>query len=355
MPATSVDTFFACFLMVLLVLSAMAATSRILQPFMFNGRDENTSERWSALSKYILQNLGTPEDWGENRTATPSTFGLARAGSGTPYELDIDKVCRLNNENLYALTYAQAFTALGISDASFKIEVKPVFEVAINLTATFPSHNDTVYQFEIWTMRHGVTVGTELACFIVAESYLDSGYVDASDGRVCVNITLPNTVAGPALLVVIARSLSDSRIASFNGYSFAHNSSPPSSRGAFLRLSPLNYSLDASFIQRHANLSDAHTLAFNYSSTLAQVAGNNESAAYDIPHFLNSCPTVVVVTGHNSTVFFAEWTAYPQIPLQVGADFSTEASLSNVFSCTYLVSIGSSIYECTVWLGGPRE
>jgi hypothetical protein len=354
MPATSVDTFFACFLMVLLVLSAMAATSRILQPFVFNGRNENTSERWSALSKYILQNIGTPEDWGENRTAPPSTFGLARAGGGMPYEVDIDKVCRLNSENVYAVTYAQAFTALGVPDASFRIEVKPVFEVAVSLAATFPSYNGTVYQFEVLTTRHGVAVETELTCYTVAQSYLYSHQVDASDGQVYVNITLPNTVTGPAVLVVIAKSLPDSRIASFNVCPFAHNSSAPNPKGTFLRLSPLNYSLDASF-PRNTNLSDAYALTFNYFSTLVQATSNNESATYGIPHLLDSCPTVIVVTGHNSTAFFAEWTTYPQIPLKAGADFSTTTSLSNVFSYTYIVSINSAAYECTVWLGGPRE
>jgi len=355
MPATSVDTFFACFLMVLLVLSAMAATSKILQPFVFNGRSENTSERWNALSKYILQNIGTPEDWGESRAVPPSTFGLARADGSMPYEVDIDKVCRLNSENAYAVTYGQAFMALGVADASFRIEVKPVFEVNVSLEATFPSYNDTVYNFEVLTTRHGVTVETELACYTVAQSYLELHYVDTSDGRGYVNITLSNTVTGSALLVVIAKSLSDSRMATFYVCAFAHNSLAPNPKGTFLRLSPLNYSLDASFIQRDINLSEAYALTFDYRSTLVQATSNNESATYGLPFFLDSCPTVIVVTGHNSTVFFAEWTTYPQIPLRAGADFSNATSLSNVFSYTYIVSINSAAYECTVWLGDLRE
>jgi len=36
MPAISVDTFFACSLMVLLVLSAMASTSKLLYPHINN-------------------------------------------------------------------------------------------------------------------------------------------------------------------------------------------------------------------------------------------------------------------------------------------------------------------------------
>jgi len=54
-------------------------------------------------------------------------------------------------------------------------------------------------------------------------------------------------------------------------------------------------------------------------------------------------------------LFFEEWSAYPQVPLQTGADFAGSPTLSNVFSFTYLVTINSALYECTVWLGGPRE
>jgi hypothetical protein len=355
MPAISVDTFFACSLMVLLVLSAMATTSKFLYPQINNVVDENIAERYSEISKYLLLSSGTPSSWGQNSQITPDMFGLAETDSDNPYELDIDKVTRLNSENTYAVSYAQIFTTLKISDVSFRIEIKPIFDVAINLTATFAEVNETIYQFEITTTKHGVPIQTELKCYTIAENYFDAYYAYAADGKSYLNITIPNNVTGPALLAAFARSTYDTKITSFNICAFEHNLAEPKPQDTFLRLSPLNYTLTAALLYPEIVLTDTHALAFDYNSTLPQTAASNESATYDIPHFLDSSPTLIVVTGWNSTNFFTEWTVYPQIPLQMGANFEGLASLSNVFAYSYIITINSVFYECTVWLGGPKE
>jgi hypothetical protein len=355
MPAISVDTFFACSLMVLLVLSAMAGASKLLYPYLSNTIDENIAERYREISRYLLLNGGAPSAWGQNGQTIPETFGLAETGSKEPYELDIDKVSRLNSENFYALSYAQMFTALKISDTSFRIEIKPIFEVTTNLTATFQETNETIYQFDIMTEKHGVPVQTELKCYAVAENHLESYNAYASNGRCYLNITIPNNVTGPALLAVFARSMYVSNVESFNVCTFMHESAEPSSKGTFLKLSPLNYTLTASFLYPEIVLSNAYALSFNYNATMPQTANSNESTTYDIPHFLDASPTLIIVAGWNSTSFFTEWTAYPQVPLQIGANFDGSVSLSNVFAYSYVITIISALYECTVWLGGPRE
>ena len=354
MPAISIDTFFACSLMVILVLSAMATTSKFLYPYINNAVDENVVRRYRELSKYLLLNDGLPSNWGQNGQETPETIGFAETGSNS-YELDIDKVSRLNTENIYALSYAQIFTLLKMPDVSLRIEIKPIFEVNINLTSVFALVNETVYQFEISTQKHGIPVQTEIKCYVVAENYLEANYAYASNGETYLNITLSNDVNGPALLLVFARSVSNVKIVSFNAYAFAHNSPEPESKGTFLRLSPLNYSLNASFIHSEISLSKAYVLTFNYNSTSTQTSSSNQSATYNIPNFLDPSPTLIVVTGWNSTAFFTEWTAYPQIPVQTGANFAGLTALSNIFAYTYIVTIDSALYECTVWLGGPKQ
>jgi len=99
----------------------------------------------------------------------------------------------------------------------------------------------------------------------------------------------------------------------------------------------------------------AEKLTFDYSASLEQVSRSNDSAVYQIPRFLDPSPVVIVLTGRNSTVFFAEWVAYPQVPTRFGADFTNSASLSSIYAFTYMVKVGSVIYRCTVRLGGPRE
>jgi hypothetical protein len=341
--------------MVLLVLSAMAATSKLLYPYISNAIDSGLAERYRGISKYLLLNGGTPSDWGQSCQTIPVSFGLADADSDNAYPLDIDKVSRLNSENLYAMSYGQIFTALKMSDVSFRIGIKPIFDVTINLTATFQSANETSYQFEILAQKNGLPIQAELKCYTIAEDFLDTNYVYASNGETSFNITIPNDVEGPALLVAFAKATCDPRIVSFGVYAFTHGSASPMPENTFLRLSPLNHSLTTSFVYSGINLSKVYALTINYYSILEQTASSNKSATYNIPHFLDSSPTLLVATGWNSTVFFTEWTAYPQIPLQIGANFTDTSVLSNAFAYTYVISVNSTLYECTVWIGGLKE
>jgi len=354
MPEASVDTFFACALMVLLVLSAMASTSKLLYPYANYAVDRNVSERYEEISKYMLLNAGEPSFWGEsNQTIT--AFGLAKTGSDIPYDLDIDKVSRLNDRNLCAIRYAQLFAALSMSDVSFRVEIASIFEVNISLAATYVESGQTIYRFEVLAERHGLSVAADLKTYVIAEDHVEAGNLHASDGKASVNVTLPDTVQGPALLVVLAKSVYNPAVVSFKAYAFAHNSTSPEPSGAFLKLGPLNHTLTASFTQSNLTLLNAYAFTFDHSSTLMQTTNSNQSASYGIPRFVDSSPIILVVTGSNSSAFFAEHTAYPQVPLQIGASFASSEAHSNVFTYTHSVTIDSVAYECVVWLGGPRE
>jgi hypothetical protein len=355
MPAVSVDTFFACSLMVLLVLAAMATTSKILYPHLNNQADANLDERYAQLSKYFLLNEGTPANWGQISDSVPQSFGLAKNNADNPYELDIDKVSKLNSQNSFALTYAQIFAALQMPDVSLKLEIKPLFDVDIKHAATYNETSQKTYSFDIATKKQGASVGTELKCYVIARNYFASVEAEAYTGRASVNVSLPNSISGPALFVVLARSAFTTSIASFNAYAFSHGSSEPEPNSTFLTLSPLNHDLNVTWVSPEANVSEAYALTFNYNSTLTQTANGSQSVAYDISRFLDSSPTIIVVTGWNLTTFFAEWTAYPQIPVAVGPNLADALTLSNVMVYTYTVTIDSAIYECTISLGGLKE
>ena len=353
MPAVSIDTFFACSLMVLLVLSSMAVTARLLHPLIDSSLENEVSKKYREIAKYLLLNPGNPVDWGKNGQIIPEEFGLAKANSES-FKLDIDKVSRLNSSNLYALSYAQIFTALKIPDTSFKLEIKLVFEILITLEAIFEDENETIYEFEVVTEKNGVAVSTNLRFYVIAENFLQTSNLYASDGNLRFNVTLPNNVEGPALLVVFAKSMYVSKIISFGTYAFAHNSQAPTSAGEFLRLSPLNYTLTALLNYPTLNMSTAYALTFNYSLRLEQKASTNQSVTFTVPEFAEASPILLIMTGWNSTQFFIEWTAYPQIPIEIGADFAHSSNVSNVFTYNYLITINSSVYKCVVWLGGPK-
>ncbi|MGQ9641111.1 MAG: hypothetical protein ACUVUF_03165 [Candidatus Bathycorpusculaceae bacterium] len=102
-------------------------------------------------------------------------------------------------------------------------------------------------------------------------------------------------------------------------------------------------------------MTDAYAITFNYSSTLTTIANDSQSATYGIPRLRDPSPMLPVVTGRNTTAFFIEWVAYPQVPLQTGANFEALNALSNVFAYSYIVAINHVLYECKMWFGGPRE
>jgi hypothetical protein len=353
MPATSVDTFFACSLMVILVLSAMAGASKLLYPQINNAVDEFAYKRYEEIAKYLLLNPGEPSNWG-SRGQIPDRLGLSEADAEVLYALDIDKVSMLNSENQFALSYSQMFSSLKIPDISLKLEIKPMFEVRVNLTTTIHVENQTIYHFEVYVEKHGVPVEAELKFYVVAENHFEANQTFTSNGVATISIMLPESIRGTALLAVFAKALSNAKMVSFNIYAFNHNQGESQLNGEFLRLSPLNYTL-YTYSSYQVSLAEAYALTFNYYSTLVMIANDSQSATYSIPCLRDASPTVLVVTGTNSTTFFTEWVSYPQVPLQIGANFTDLSTISNVFAYSYIVTINSALYECRMWFGGLRE
>ena len=354
MPAASIDTFFACSLMVLLALSAMAGASKILSPYIDGIADKNAADRYKQISERILLDCGAPLGWGSDGTRAPDVFGLGDAFSSGPFTLDIDKVSRLSGESAYAVDYAHVFAAFQMPDVSFNVEIGPLFEVNASLTATYSFAGETVYEFAMVTERQGAPVSAVMKCYVVADGMFWSSSVMASEGKLSLNITLPSDVGGPALLVTIARCTADAAVSSWNVFAFAHNSSEPAAKGSILRLSPLNYSLTSQSIIPDVNISSVYALAFNYNSSLPKIAGDAQSSVYNVPRYCEPGPTILVATGLNSSAFFSEWASYPCVPLKLGADLAGRFSLSNVYACRYVVRIGGSLYECIVRAGGER-
>jgi len=352
MPAISIDTFFACSLMVLLVLTAMTATAKILQPLINMSANVEVAQRLGEVARHMLLYAGKPADWGRNAQIIPEEFGLAEAeaGANNPYALDIDKVSRLSSENIYGLSYAQIYTSLKAADLSFRIEIKPVFNVKVNQTASFEDSNETTYTFEVATEKDdGAPVSAVLKAYVLTENLQQVLNIQNVNGRTSFNITLPKDLESPSVLVAFAKSTYNDRIVSYAVYSLASSSGTTSKRG-FLRLSPINHTLTVTPISNETLLEKVYALTFNGVWQLAQT----ENHTFNIPASIDPCPTVLVAFGSNATQSFVEWTAYPQIPVEIGVDFASLLSISDVYAYTSLVSVGNGIYKCTIFLGGPK-
>jgi hypothetical protein len=93
------------------------------------------------------------------------------------------------------------------------------------------------------------------------------------------------------------------------------------------------------------NVTVEHGYAFSYAhqSNLTSTS----ATTYAIPEFVDKSPTVLVISGLNGTALFVEWTAYPSIPLDFGADF--ENSEKNVF--VYNVLVKGTLYKLKLSFG----
>jgi len=346
MPATSIDTFFACSLIVAVVIVSMAATTKILTPYMNSLQDLNEEEYLRKIVEYVIVNSGSPANWGENQTLTPEAFGLAKNGSLTPYELDVDKVCRLNSQNAYALTYLDILEALKLEKVALRISVSQLMDVSIALTSNVTIGDSIRYSFRVYVSRDETPIAVALHCYVVAENFLNDTYSNTSGGgEGFVDVEIPNSSNGTALLVVFARAPFDARITAYGVYAFGHLSSEPSPNNTFLELSPLNYTLHVNPKYSDVSLETGYALSYSYESNLTPTS----NVTYAIPEFLDSSPIVQVVTGLNTSAFFIEWTAYPQIPLEIGANFEN----AECFAFSYIVTINRAFYKLNVQCGGP--
>jgi hypothetical protein len=337
--------------MITLALSAMVGTSKFMAPYLSDLSHRNDPERLQQLTSHLLLQAGTPNNWGQSRTTVPTSFGLARAGSSIPYELDIDKVTRLNSANAYSLSYSALWEALGIKDIAFRIEVKTLFDLSIGLASNSTQANQTTYTFDVTTRKSGMPVQTNLTGYAIIGTYANkTSSSTSSSGAGTVSVSIPNSINGTALLIVFAKAKANSQLVSLNAYAFEHESTTPISNRTFTRLNPLDDVLNASFLYPTVAISKAQLFTFNYSFSLELKAQEAQTQEYSIPSLLDQSPMIIVLTGYNGSASFAEWVSYPQLPLQIGADF--ENSEGTTTTQNYVVTIDSAMYKAVVTLGG---
>jgi hypothetical protein len=345
-PASSIDTFLACTIMIALVLAAMANTSNILRPSMDETLHQNDSERFLQLAQHLLLSMGTPTNWGSLKETIPTSLGLADSAASLPYSLDIDKVTRLNNANTFSLAYSQLWQSLGVDDVSFRVEIKTLFNITTKLTSTTVGVNETTYEFDICAHKSGAPILASVHSYVVVRDYVNSVASEtAVNGHSSISVAIPNSVSGTALLVTFAKAESNPQIVAFNVCAFSHNSSEPSLNRTFTQLNPLNHVLNVTFTHPSEEIRKTLVLTHNYNFSLTEKSSNAQSVEYDIPRLLDSSIMVLVLTGFNGSSSFAEWVSYPQIPLAVGADFDNADTEAKTVAFSHIVAINFALYE----------
>ncbi len=344
MPSISIDTFFACTLIIAVTLTCSAFLVNTLQTNIVSTQDLNKESYLKNIADTIVAGCGSPVDWGSSNTS-PSSFGLASTSASYVYTLDVDKISRLDYQNIYSISYVDAFNAARLNNIALGISVAQMLLISISCSGNRTVGDQTTYDFDVSVSQNSAAVATNLHAYIVAHNFLSEGNGETSNSGIGnVSIQIPNSSNGTALLVVFARAKSDDRLTAYETFSFTHLIGESLPNRTFMGLSPINNTLTLT-TTNYANITKSEFYAFSYTyqSNLTRTSEN----IYQIPNFLDNSPIVLVVSGLNGTSYFAEWTAYPCVPLNFGANFSN--SEENAF--VYIVAIKGAFYKLTIGFG----
>ncbi len=344
MPSTSIDTFFACIIIVTAALMATAFVSSTMQTTITGSQDINKDDYLKAIANNIVGNPGIPLNWG-TRSGVPVNFGLAANPLAFPYEVDIDKITRLNTQSGYSLAYFDMANSAKLNNIALGMSVSQIMAVTIQQLSNNTKTGNVSFTFAILTSIDSKPVSANLHCYVVANNY--QSYIEkvtSGIGLCYITVHIPSTLSENAKLIVFSRSVFDDRITSYAIYNFANSTEESAPRNDVLTLSPLNYTLNFSTNLSGITVQDICLFSYGYECNLNYVQGSTQC---EIPKIIDKSPFVLVLCGLNNGSYFQEWTSYPQVPLKAGSSFS--GSEQNVFS--YIVTINGALYKLDISLG----
>jgi hypothetical protein len=344
LPSTSIDTFFACIIIVTAFLMATAFVTSTLQTTINSTQDINKEDYLKAIANNILTNSGTPLNWGKS-TSVPTNFGLSANPSTIPYEIDLDKITRLNCQSNYSLSYFDIANSARLNNIALGISVSQIMAVNIQQIYNNTIGSSEFFTFAILTSIDSKPATANLHCYVVAKNYL--GYIEnvtSSIGLGFISTQIPTTLTENAMLIVFSRSSFDDRITSYTIYNFANSTEESAPRNDVIALSPLDYSLSLATNLSKTSVQDSYFFSYGYEGDLKYFQGSNQ---YEIPKIIDNSPFVLVICGLNNNSNFQEWTSYPQVPFKSGSNFA--GSEQNVFS--YIVTIKGGLYKLEISLG----
>jgi hypothetical protein len=344
LPTSSFDTFFACTIILAAALIATGFVTSTMQVRIDNTKSINEESYLQAIADHIVTSPGTPNNWGTS-SSVPADFGLATSHSTIPYELDIDKVTRLNSLNNYSISYFDMEIASKLNNIAIGIAVSQIMDVSIEQSSSSITGSGESFNLSISTSIDSEPVSASLNCYVVANNYLNNTTGSTSDmGLGSVPVQTPSGATN-AMVIVFARASFDDRITSYAIYNLENSTQETVSSSDFLTLSPIDYKLNFSTNSSDLTIQDGYVFSYSHQQNLAYKPGAMQCP---IPEIVDKSPLVVVVCGVNDGTYFQEWVSYPQVPFNAGSDFS--GSQKNVFS--YTVTINGVLYKLDISFGG---
>jgi hypothetical protein len=344
LPSTSIDTFFACTIIVAVALIATAFLTSTMQTSIDSTQNINEDSYLKAIADHIITNPGDPVDWG-TRSNVPLNFGLEKSSSSMPFELDINKVTRLNNLNNYSLSYFDVENSAKLSNIALGITVSQVMSINIEQLSNHTIGNDVSFTFAILTSINSKSTNANLNCYVVAKDYqINIANNTSAVGLSYVTVQIPSGSTNQAMLIVFARTSFDDRITSYAIYNFQNSTQESAPSNDILSLTPFNYKLTYATNSTDLTIQNGYIFSYTYQQTLTSVQGTTQLI---IPTLIDKSPYILLICGYNNGAYFQEWTSYPQVPLKAGSSFQN--SERNVFS--YIVTINDVLYKVDVSFG----
>lgn len=342
MPSTAFDTFFACTIIVMAVLIATAFLGVTLQARIGATDDTNKDSYLKAIADHVITYPGNPTIWG-TESAVPADFGLAKYPSTGAYQLDIDKLGRLNRQNTNVLSYVELLNSAKLNNMSLGISVKQVMDLSVEQLSVYDVSGVTYAELSIATSINSKPASAELHCYIISDGYFYNASVAIpSSGSYTLTVHVPTGIVEGAFVVAFARSTFDERITSYAVYGIADGTQESTPALTGLSLSPQNYRLNFN-IAPDVNVDNVYALTYSYSNNITAFQGSSCT----IPRQVDSSPIVLVACGQNGSSYLQEWASYPQVPLDAGSTFPN--SERNIYG--YLVTVEGILYRVEVSLG----
>jgi hypothetical protein len=342
MPTSSIDTFFACTVILAAALIATVFLASTLQLQIADSQDINKQSYLNALADHVINSPGAPFNWGTTNVSL-SDFGLALSGSQSFSELDVDKINRLYNVSLYSPEFV---ASINLYNTALGLKISQLLDIDIRQSSNSTVNNLTTFTFEVSTSLNSKPTSAALKAYTKGTNFLSNVTANTSaNGTSSLLIEIPEALVNSSKLIVFARASVDSRMTSFAVYDFNSSNQESVSEDGFLNVyGPINSTLTWVSNDSLLAIEKVDVFSFGYAQNVSVTNGTSYCL---LPNLVDLSPEILVLSGHVNGSIFQTWVSNPRLPFEVGSDFNQ--SEQNVFS--YLTSIKGALYRVEVTLG----
>jgi hypothetical protein len=344
MPTNSIDTFFACSVILAAALISTLFVGSTLQLEINDSQNINKQSYLKALADNIITSPGTPANWGTTNI-TPSNLGLANNPSLSSFEADTNKINRLGDSSL---SYMELASSTNLHNVAFGLKISQILEINIQQLSNTTDNSKTTCIFAVSTNINSRPTSASLHAYTKTNHFQTEVIKNTLENGICdLSVEISETDVNKALLVVFAKSTFDSRITSFAIYNFNSSAQEFTPDEKMLNIfGPVNGQLMWTSNSSSLTIENGEIFSYGY----AQNVSVPEGAKYcSLPNIIDPSPQIIILNGQINGNYFQTWTDNPKIPLQIGSNFSQ--SEQNIFS--YLVTVKGNLYKIEISFGDP--